>query len=127
MAEKGTRWSEREDEILRETYPTGGTKETIERLAEEGFDLEFSAQRALSRNRCIHALGLATIAAQCSLRMGGTWDGSVKNLRHGWSPLYIFDGGSESADLLEQMGAVKIGLTDLENLRQLPRPAQLSI
>lgn len=93
-------------------------------LSEEGFDLEFSAQRALSRNRCIHALGIAAIAAQCSLRSGGTWDGSVKNLRFGWSPLYVFDDGSESADLLEQMGAVKLGMEDLEDLRHLPSPAQ---
>ena len=93
-------------------------------LSEEGFDLEFSAQRALSRNRCIHALGLSAIAAQCSLRSGGTWDGSVKNLRFGWSPLYVFDDGSESADLLEQMGAVKLGMEDLVDLRHLPAPAQ---
>ena len=96
-------------------------------LSEEGFDLEFSAQRALSRNRCIHALGQAAIAAQCSLRTGGTWDGSVKNLRFGWSPLYVFDDGSESADLLTEMGAVKIGFEDLKDLRNLPSPEQMTI
>ena len=93
-------------------------------LSEEGFDLEFSSLRALSRNRCIHALGIAAIAAQCSLRTGGTWDGSVKNLRFGWSPLYVFDDGSESAKLLEQMGASPIGFEQLEDLTALPRPAQ---
>ena len=93
----------------------------------EGFDLEFSAQRALSRNRCIHALGHASIAAQCSLQTGGTWDGSVKNLRSGWSPLCVFDDGSESARLLEQMGAVKIGFEDLKDLRNLPCPPQLKL
>ena len=96
-------------------------------LSEEAFDLEFSPQRALSRNRCIHALGSAAIAAQCSLRIGGTWDGSVKNLRFGWSPLYIFDDDSESADLLEQMGAVKINFDDLKDLRNLPKPSQFTI
>ena len=96
-------------------------------LSEEGFDLEFSAQRAISRNRCIHALGICAIAAQCSLRTGGTWDGSVKNLRFGWSPLYIFDDGSESAALLEQMGAVRIGLEALKDLRHLPCPDQLTL
>lgn len=93
-------------------------------LSEEGFDLEFSSLRALSRNRCIHALGQSTIAAQCSLRTGGTWDGSVKNLRFGWSSLYVFDDGSESAKLLEQMGASLIGFEQLEDLTALPRPAQ---
>ena len=96
-------------------------------LSEEGFDLEFSAQRAISRNRCIHALGLCAIAAQCSLRTGGTWDGSVKNLRYGWSPLYVFDDGSESSELLEQMGAVKLGLEALKDLRNLPCPEQLKL
>ena len=96
-------------------------------LSEEGFDLEFSAQRALSRNRCIHALGIAAIAAQCSLQTGGTWDGSVKNLRFGWSPLCVFDDGSESANLLEQMGAEKIGFEDLKDLRSLPHSPQLKL
>ena len=96
-------------------------------LSEEGYDLEFSSQRALSRNRCIHALGLSAIAAQCSMQTGGTWDGSVKNLRFGWSPLYIFGDGSESADLLEQMGAEKIGFEELQDLRNLPSPTQIKL
>ena len=96
-------------------------------LSEEGFDLEFSSQRALSRNRCIHALGEIAIAAQSSLYTGGTWDGSVKNLRFGWSPLYIFDDGSESMNLLEQMGAVKIGFENLKDLNDLPTPSQMTI
>ena len=96
-------------------------------LSEEGYDLEFSSQRALSRNRCIHALGLSAIAAQCSMQTGGTWDGSVKNLRFDWSPLYIFDDGSESADLLAQMGAEKIGFEELQDLRNLPSPTQIKL
>ena len=96
-------------------------------LSEEGFDLEFSAQRALSRNRCIHALGLSTIAAQCSLKTGGTWDGSVKNLRFGWSPLCVFDDGSEGAKLLCEMGAQPIRFEELKDLRNLPRPAQFTL
>ena len=96
-------------------------------LSEEGFDLEFSAPRALSRNRCIHALGTAAIAAQCSLRTGGTWDGSVKNLRFGWSPLYVFADGSESCAVLSQMGAGVIGFDDLKNLHALPQMPQLTL
>lgn len=96
-------------------------------LSEDGFDLDFSSQRALSRNRCIHALGTAAIAAQCSARIGGTWDGSVKNLRFGWSPLCVFDDGSAGADLLEQMGASKISFEDLKDLRDLPCPTQLTL
>jgi predicted Rossmann fold nucleotide-binding protein DprA/Smf involved in DNA uptake len=102
-------------------------KENILYLSENSFDEGFSAQRALSRNRCIHALGLSAIAAQCSLQTGGTWDGSVKNLRYGWSPLYVFDDSSQSAKLLEQMGAEKIGFEALEDLRNLPHPMQLKL
>ena len=95
-------------------------------LSEDSFDLDFSAPRALSRNRCIHALGRVTLAAQCSLRTGGTWDGSVKNLRFGWSPLCVFDDGSESAELLRQMGAELISPEELSDLSSLPRGAQLT-
>ena len=113
--------------ILADQLTDHEPRENLLYLSEEGFDLEFSAQRALSRNRCIHAMGFAAIAAQCSLRTGGTWDGSVKNLRFGWSPLYVFDDGSESADLLTEMGAVKIGFEELKDLRNLPGPEQMTI
>lgn len=113
--------------IVADELQNHAIRDNVLYLSEEGFDLEFSAQRALSRNRCIHALGHASIAAQCSLQTGGTWDGSVKNLRFGWSPLCVFDDGSESARLLEQMGAVKIGFEDLKDLRNLPCPPQLKL
>ena len=113
--------------IVADELQNHAIRDNVLYLSEEGFDLEFSAQRALSRNRCIHALGHAAIAAQCSLQTGGTWDGSVKNLRFGWSPLCVFDDGSESARLLEQMGAVKIGFEDLKDLRNLPCPPQLKL
>lgn len=93
-------------------------------LSEEGFDLDFSPQRALSRNRCIHALGQLTLVAQSSLQTGGTWDGSVKNLRFGWSALYCFADGSESIRQLVQMGAQEIDSTALSDFSALPRPIQ---
>ena len=41
-------------------------------VSEEDFEAEFSAQRALSRNRCIHALGRMVFVAQSSLlHIGG--------------------------------------------------------
>ena len=113
--------------ILADRLTDHEPRENLLYLSEEGYDLEFSAQRAISRNRCIHAMGFAAIAAQCSLRTGGTWDGSVKNLRFGWSPLYVFADGSESADLLTEMGAIKIGFEDLKDLRNLPGPEQMTI
>ena len=60
-------------------------RENVLYVSEDGFCEAFSSLRALSRNRVIHALGLKTFVAQSSLKMGGTWDGTVKNLRSGWS------------------------------------------
>ncbi len=80
-------------------------------LSEDGFDLPFTAQRALSRNRLIHALAEKAFVAQCSPGRGGTWDGTVKNLQNNWCPVFCFADGSDGASALTQMGAepVKIG------------------
>lgn len=94
-------------------------------LSEDGFDEEFSAQRALSRNRCIHALGRMVFVAQSDLQKGGTWSGTVKNLRFGWSPVVCFRDGSESASQLEKMGAYQIGLEDLRDFTSLQMPDNL--
>ena len=94
-------------------------------LSEDGFDEEFSAQRALSRNRCIHALGRMVFVAQSDLHKGGTWSGTVKNLRFGWSPVACFRDGSEAAAQLEQMGAYQIGLEDLRDFASLQMPENL--
>lgn len=91
-------------------------------LSEDSFDLDFSSLRALSRNRLIHSFSPATLVAQSSLKKGGTWDGSVKNLRFGWSSLLCFDDRRESTRLLEEMGALTMGMEDLRNLRNLPAP-----
>ena len=88
-------------------------------LSEDAFDEPFSAQRALSRNRCIHALGEKVLVAQCSYQHGGTWDGSIKNLRFTWSPLFCFRDGSPASELLHQMGAQLISLDDLHDLASL--------
>ena len=89
-------------------------------LSEDGFDLPFSAQRALSRNRIIHCLGSKTVIAQCALGYGGTWDGTMRNLRGGWSSVYCYGDGSEAASELEQMGAYLIGKWDLSEIDALP-------
>ena len=94
-------------------------RENILYISEDGFGEGFSSQRALSRNRIIHALGLKTFVAQSSLKMGGTWDGTVKNLRGGWSDVYCFRDGSEAMALLEQMGADLIGMDELASFYDL--------
>ena len=88
-------------------------------LSEDSFDEPFTARRALSRNRCIHALGEKTLVAQCGDGKGGTWDGTTQNLRHGWSPVFCFADGSAPAEILCQMGATPITLGDLEDISSL--------
>lgn len=93
--------------------------ERILYVSEENFDAPFSAQRALSRNRVIHGLGEKTFVAQCSCGTGGTWNGTVKNLKSGWSPVFCFDDSSAAARQLEQMGAQCISIDCLSNLNSL--------
>lgn len=79
--------------------------ENILYVSEEDFDEPFSVPRALRRNHTIHAWGEITFVAQCTLEKGGTWNGSVQNLRKKWSPLYCFNDGSPASAALEGMGA----------------------
>lgn len=96
---------------------SGGEK--VLYLSEDGFGEGFSSLRALSRNRVIHGLGLKTFVAQASLGMGGTWDGTVKNLRFGWSDVFCFKDGSEAAIQLHQMGAELVTQKDLASIYDL--------
>ena len=101
--------------IVADSLASHVLQEKVLYLSEEDFDADFSAQRAISRNRCIHAMGRMVFVAQANLEKGGTWDGTVKNLRHGWSSVACFRDGSEAARELEQLGAY---LIDTENLAE---------
>ena len=103
------------DELWKQTL-----RENVLYVSEDDFEASFSAHRALSRNRVIHALGLKTFAAQASLHTGGTWDGTVKNLQNRWSPVYGFDAGSNALKELSQMGLELIGMEDLTDFYDLP-------
>lgn len=93
-------------------------------LSEEDFDAPFTTQRAISRNRCIHAMGAMVFVAQANLEKGGSWYGSVQNLRHGWSHVAVFRDGSEAAERLIQMGAIPVSLEDLKDIALLAQPEQ---
>ena len=95
-------------------------------VSEDGFGEAFSTLRALSRNRVIHGLGLKTFVAQCGAEKGGTWSGTVKNLRSGWSDVYAFRDGSDGMLMLEQLGANLIAMDDLKSFFDLQcRPRNL--
>lgn len=99
-------------------------KERVLYLSEDGFSETFSAQRALSRNRCIHAMGQLVFVARAELKKGGTWQGTAANLRHNWSPVLCFRDGSEAGFALEQLGAYLIGKDEIPEFRL---PEQMTI
>lgn len=88
-------------------------------LSLDDFDREFSAARAFQRNYVIHTMASLVIAAQCSLARGGTWDGTMTNLAHRWSPVCMFDDGSDAAADLRNCGARLIRMEDLQDLSAL--------
>lgn len=90
-------------------------------LSLDDFDQEFSAQRALRRNHIIHTLAELTIAAQCTLGKGGTWDGICANLKYAWNPVCIFADGTDGAIELENRGVQAITVNDLKDLSLLSR------
>lgn len=112
--------------VVADSLAAHHSRENVLYLSLNSFDSEFSAQRALSRNRVIHALGEKTLVAQCSLGTGGTWDGTVKNLRYGWSNVFCFDDGSQAMTQLMQMGAAPASIASLAQLKQL-EPSEKNI
>ncbi len=88
-------------------------------ISEEDYDEPFSIQRALSRNRVIHAMGEIVFVAQCALGKGGTWNGTMQNLKHRWSPVFCCRDQSPASLELERMGAVLIEPEHLQNFKSL--------
>ena len=110
--------------VVADSLVSHSVKPNVLYLSEDGFDEEFSAQRALSRNRCIHTWGSLVLVAQADLQKGGTWDGTSKNLRFGWNRVCCFDDGSDAARVLEQMGAALIGMDELSGFSALAKENQ---
>ncbi len=106
-------WGGKVISIVADELENCSVADNILYLSEDSFDLPFSALRALSRNRVIHAMGHKTFVAQCTYGKGGTWDGTVKNLRHNISPVFCFADGSAATAELEQLGATLIATDDL--------------
>lgn len=88
-------------------------------ISEDGFDLPFTSQRALHRNRVIHALGSKVFVAQCTNGSGGTWSGTLQNLRNSWSPVFCYDDASDGALELMKRGCTGIGFSPLERIDTL--------
>ena len=110
--------------VVADSLEEHSAKANVLYLSEDVFDGEFSAQRALSRNRVIHCLGIKTFVAQCTLEKGGTWDGTAKNLQKGWSSVFCFDDGSQATTELHQLGAKLIGISQLVDIAGLQSDVQ---
>ena len=92
-------------------------------------DEPFSAQKALTRNHTIYAMGEKSLVVAAREGTGGSWRGAVDCLRGGFSPVYVWNG--ENADTagnraLCALGAkpysLEAGLSD-----QIPSCAQVSL
>lgn len=108
--------------IVADALASHSCKPNVLYLSEDGFDEEFSAQRALRRNRCIHTMGSLVLVAQATLQKGGTWDGTSKNLRFGWNRVCCFEDSSDASQVLSQMGAGSICIEALKDLPALATP-----
>jgi predicted Rossmann fold nucleotide-binding protein DprA/Smf involved in DNA uptake len=97
-------------------------------VSEQGYGEPFSIPRAYSRNRLIHAMGHAALVAQSDYGTGGTWNGTLENLKKGWSPVFVCDDGSRGTAGLVERGATPLPTDGPQNLRNLqPKSAQLSL
>lgn len=113
-------WGGKVISIVADSLENQPIRENVLYISEDGFDLPFSAQRALSRNRIIHCLGEKVFVAQCRLYKGGTWRGTEQNLLKNRTPVYCFNDGSPATEALVQMGASAILTDDLTNISALP-------
>jgi predicted Rossmann fold nucleotide-binding protein DprA/Smf involved in DNA uptake len=66
----------------------------------------FVIGNAMARNRYIHALADAAVVISTAKGSGGTWAGSIDNLKKGWSPLLVWNGpgAPEANDALIKEG-----------------------
>lgn len=97
-------------------YPA---RENVLYLSADAFDAPFSSQRALYRNQLIHCMGQKVFVAQCSFGKGGTWSGTVNNLKHHYSDVFCLRDESEASIQLSQLGATLITGQDLLDIGAL--------
>ncbi len=110
--------------IIADSLEKQPLRQNVLYLSEEGFDLPFSATRALQRNRIIHSLGYFVLVAQCTAHKGGTWSGTAGNLRHNYCPVYCYQDSSAAMQQLQQMGAQLVDILDLADFSALTPPPE---
>lgn len=91
-------------------------------LCETPPDEPFSAQKALTRNHTIYALGDLAMVIASRKNIGGSWAGARASLKNGWSPVYVLD--EEGPDFagnqaLLSLGALRLQIDAGEQLEDL--------
>ncbi len=99
------------DQMTRHLKELTGTGQVL-LLSEESYDAPFTPARAYGRNRVIHCLGEKTFVAQTADQVGGTWSGTLQNLKHHWSDVFIYDDQTPGAKGLIGWGATGIQRVD---------------
>ena len=108
--------------VIADSLESQPLRERVLYVSEDGFDLPFSSQRALSRNRVIHSWGELTFVAQAKLGSGGSWVGTAQNLRAGWSTVICYRDGSDAMNALEQQGAYLADIHELQDMTAFLNP-----
>lgn len=105
----------------REIYRQGLGEGRLLLVSEGGVDEHFSAQRALSRNRLIHSMGEKTLVAQSAYGSGGTWSGTIENLKGGWSTVLVNNAQPDDPGTagLIQRGGIPVSIEQLSRLEAL--------
>jgi predicted Rossmann fold nucleotide-binding protein DprA/Smf involved in DNA uptake len=79
----------------------------------------FQVGNAMARNKLIYCLADYAVVVASSHKSGGTWQGALENLKHGWVPLFV-RAGREMPDgnraLLEEGGIAIESLPDDRDL-----------
>ena len=68
-------------------------------------EASFDTGNAMARNKYIYCLADAAIVVATGKESGGTWNGAIENLKHGWVPLWVTehaDPDSGNAALVQQ-------------------------
>lgn len=106
------------DELLRQRYLRAALEKGRLLMACDAWPQErFSAQKALTRNHTIYALGDAAIAVAARNGVGGTWRGATDCLRGGYTPLFVVN--ESGADFVGTRAMLSLGAQALDLSRPI--------
>ncbi len=86
----------------------------------------FSVGQAMERNKYVYALSSYAVVVSSAHAKGGTWEGAVENLKHGWAPLFVRSGedipeGNRRLIERKEQAGIPLGEEALGTSRNLAR------